>query len=194
MLLCVQTGSTLADPNRFRFDGATSTSRPRPRCAHAVARAARGLRQHAADRRALRRSTFAEGANLMPRFPVPEGETEESWLRQGGRARPARSASRGGVPDAHRKQADYELDVICQMGFPGYFLVVADLVKLRQARAASGSARAVARRPARSSPTRWASPTSTRSSTGCSSSGSSTPSASRCPTSTWTSTSAGAAT
>src|SRR6266542_825136 len=32
------------------------------------------------------------------------------------------------VPETHRKQAEYELDVICQMGYPGYFLVVADLV------------------------------------------------------------------
>src|SRR6266542_1442889 len=32
------------------------------------------------------------------------------------------------VPETHRKQAEYELDVICQMGYPGYFLVVADFI------------------------------------------------------------------
>ena len=31
------------------------------------------------------------------------------------------------MPEGHQRQAEYELDVICQMGFPGYFLVVADL-------------------------------------------------------------------
>ncbi|GAB3984595.1 hypothetical protein GCM10027615_72500 [Plantactinospora veratri] len=34
----------------------------------------------------------------------------------------------GGVPEDRRRQAEYELDVILKMGFPGYFLVVADLV------------------------------------------------------------------
>ena len=33
------------------------------------------------------------------------------------------------MPDQHRAQADYEVDVIVQMGFPGYFLVTADLVR-----------------------------------------------------------------
>jgi len=33
------------------------------------------------------------------------------------------------VPDAHRRQAAYEVDVVIQMGFPGYFLVTADLVR-----------------------------------------------------------------
>ena len=70
---------------------------------------------------------FTEGRNLMPRFPVPEGESEESWL--------VKEVERGlahrfpnGVPQDRRDQAAYEVGVICQMGFPGYFLVTADLV------------------------------------------------------------------
>ena len=136
---------------------------------------------------------FNEGANLMPRFPVPEGETEESWL--------VKEVERGlalrfpnGVPDTHRAQAEYEVGVIIQMGFPGYFLVDGRPRPPRQGDRHPGRPRSRLRRRVRSSPTRWASPSSTRSSTACSSSGSSTPSASRCPTSTWTSTSAAAAT
>src|SRR5512144_3142493 len=72
--------------------------------------------------------TLAEGANLMPRFPVPDGESEESWLVQEVERGLARRFP-AGVPDAHRAQADYEVGVICRMGFPGYFLVVADLVR-----------------------------------------------------------------
>ncbi|GAA1911827.1 DNA polymerase III subunit alpha [Nocardioides lentus] len=63
----------------------------------------------------------------MPRFPVPEGHTEQSWLVE--------EVNRGlgvryphGVPDTVRAQADYELGVISSMGFPGYFLVVADFI------------------------------------------------------------------
>ena len=64
----------------------------------------------------------------MPRAPVPEGETEESWL--------VKEVERGlhrrfpnGVTEQYRKQAEYELGVIIQMGFPGYFLVTADLIQ-----------------------------------------------------------------
>ncbi len=71
----------------------------------------------------------------------------------------------GGVPDEVRKQAEYEIDVITQMGFPGYFLVVADFINWAKEQ----------RHPGR--PRSWlgggldrgvrdaASPTSTRSST-----------------------------
>lgn len=34
-----------------------------------------------------------------------------------------------GVPEEHRARAEFEVSVMCQMGFPGYFLVVADLVR-----------------------------------------------------------------
>jgi DNA polymerase-3 subunit alpha len=71
--------------------------------------------------------TFDESANFMPHFPVPEGETEESWF--------VKEVERGlhirypnGIPLEVRKQADFETDVILKMGFPGYFLVVADFI------------------------------------------------------------------
>ncbi len=128
-LLCVQSGSTLADPNRFRF-GAHDFYLKSPQ---EMRSAWREIPQ-ACDNTLLiaeRVETYQEvfaPRDLMPEFPVPEGHTEESWLRE--------EVHRGlerrfptGVPDSHRKQADYELDVICQMGYPGYFLVVADLVR-----------------------------------------------------------------
>ncbi|GEP37139.1 DNA-directed DNA polymerase [Nocardioides psychrotolerans] len=71
---------------------------------------------------------FTEGnGTFMPRFPCPEGENEDSWLvkevEKGLRFRyPA------GIPDDVRKQAEFEVGVITQMGFPGYFLVVADFI------------------------------------------------------------------
>ena len=57
----------------------------------------------------------------------PTGETEDSWfvkeVEQGLRLRYP-----DGIPDEVRKQADFEIGVITQMGFPGYFLVVADFI------------------------------------------------------------------
>jgi DNA polymerase-3 subunit alpha len=70
---------------------------------------------------------FNTQANYMPRFPVPEGENEQSWF--------VKEVEKGlherypaGIPDEVRAQADYEIGVISQMGFPGYFLVVADFI------------------------------------------------------------------
>ena len=71
---------------------------------------------------------FTEGnGTYMPRFPVPEGETERTWF-----AREVASGMQrrfpGGIPADAQRQADYEVGVIEQMNFPGYFLVVADFI------------------------------------------------------------------
>jgi DNA polymerase-3 subunit alpha len=75
---------------------------------------------------------FDESASYLPSFPVPAGETEETWFRKevdsGLAARfPA------GIPEDVRRQADYEVGVINQMRFPGYFLVVADFINWAKA-------------------------------------------------------------
>src|ERR687893_1267951 len=65
----------------------------------------------------------------LPPFAVPEGETEASWLRRltwMGAA--VRYGDRMRSPRAF-EVIDHELDVIEQQGFPGYFLIVADIVK-----------------------------------------------------------------
>ncbi|NEN06106.1 DNA polymerase III subunit alpha [Diaminobutyricibacter tongyongensis] len=125
-LLCVQSGSTLDDPNRFKFDSEEF-----------YLKSADQMRQlfrdypEACDNTLLIAERcdvqFNTSANYMPRFPVPAGETEETWfikeVETGLHERyPA------GIPDEVRKQADYEIGVISQMGFPGYFLVVADFI------------------------------------------------------------------
>ena len=127
VLLCIGTRTTMDDPKRFRF-----TARD------FYLKTAREMREvwselpEACDNTLLVAErcnvTFNEGANLMPRFPVPAGEDEQSWL--------IKEVERGlamrypdGVPDQHRAQAAYEVGVVCEMGFPGYFLVTADLCR-----------------------------------------------------------------
>jgi error-prone DNA polymerase len=67
-------------------------------------------------------------APKLPDYPVPPGHTEMSWLREltytGARQR---YGTRDEHPDAY-KQIDHELDMIEKLGFPGYFLVVYDIV------------------------------------------------------------------
>jgi DNA polymerase-3 subunit alpha len=128
-LLCVQSGSRLDDPKRFKFDARDfylkSPEEMRKLWDSEVPGACDSTLE-IAERIGDYAEVFAS-RNLMPQFPVPAGESEESWLRK----EVARGLERrfpAGVPDSHRQQAEYELNVICQMGFPGYFLVTADLV------------------------------------------------------------------
>ncbi|MGO4681570.1 DNA polymerase III subunit alpha [Microbacterium sp. 2MCAF23] len=125
-LLCVQSGSTLDDPNRFKFDGDGYYVK-------SAAEMRQVFRDHpeACDNTLLIAErcdvSFNTGANFMPRFPVPQGETEESWfIKEVEKGLQYRYP--GGIPDAVRKQANYEVEVISSMGFPGYFLVVADFI------------------------------------------------------------------
>lgn len=125
-LLCVQSGSRLDDPNRFKFDGDGYYLKSAAEMRHI-------FRDHpeACDNTLLIaercESEFNTSANYMPRFPVPEGETEQSWfVKEVERGLHYRYPS--GIPDEVRRQAEYETEVIIQMGFPGYFLVVADFI------------------------------------------------------------------
>ena len=126
-------------------------------------------------------------APRLPDFPVPAGHSEESWLRElTARKAPERYGPRGRerVPGAYA-QIDRELEVIGELGFPGYFLIVHE--SWSSARTSTSCARAAARRPTRPSATRSGSPASTRCSTGCCSSGSCPRAGTARPTSTWTS-------
>ncbi len=125
-LLCIQSGSMLADPKRFKFENDEFYLKS----AHQMRELFAEIPE-ACDNTLLIAQrceiSFREGENLLPQFPVPKGESEESWLEK--------EVARGlamrfpeGVPQEHLKRAAYEVQVICQMGFPGYFLVVADLV------------------------------------------------------------------
>ena len=125
-LLCVQSGSTLDDPNRFKFDGEEF-----------YLKSAREMRQvfrelpEACDNTLLIAERcaveFDTTANYMPRFPVPDGETEDTWFVKEVEAG-LQARYPGGIPDEVRARADYETQVIIGMGFPGYFLVVADFI------------------------------------------------------------------
>jgi DNA polymerase-3 subunit alpha len=71
---------------------------------------------------------FTEGnGTYMPRFPCPEGHTEQTWLIEEVERGLARRYP-GGITAEVRARTDFEISVILSMGFPGYFLVVADFI------------------------------------------------------------------
>lgn len=126
-LLCVQSGSTLDDPNRFKFDADEF-----------YLKSAQQMRQIFRDHPEACDNTLAIAercnvefntrANYMPRFPVPAGESEETWfIKEVERGLQERYPN--GISDEVRARANYEAGVIVQMGFPGYFLVVSDFIK-----------------------------------------------------------------
>jgi DNA polymerase-3 subunit alpha len=127
VLLCVQTGSNMADGNRFKFEGDSYylKSPAEMRALFADLPEACDNTLAIAERCEV---SFTEGnGTYMPRFPCPAGETEESWFRHEVQTGLHRRYP-GGIPDEVRKQADFEIDVIISMGFAGYFLVVADFI------------------------------------------------------------------
>ncbi|MBD8079181.1 DNA polymerase III subunit alpha [Cellulosimicrobium arenosum] len=125
-LLAINSGSTLDDPDRFKFGGTGYYVKSAAEMRRLFAEL-----PEACDNTLLIAEqcdvSFNTAANYMPRFPVPDGEDETSWfVKEVERGLHRRYP--GGVPDASRKQAEYETEVIVQMGFPGYFLVVADFI------------------------------------------------------------------
>ena len=127
VLLCIQTGAVLADPKRLKFDAEEFYLK-----SPAEMRALFADHPEACDNTlevAERCNVELQfGGNLLPHFDVPDGHTLESWLRvevERG------AAERYGqpLPPAVRDRLDYELQVIDQLGFAGYFLIVADLCR-----------------------------------------------------------------
>lgn len=128
-LLCLNSGSRLTDPDRFKFDGTgyyLRSSQEMRRLFADVPQACDNTLRIAEQCEVKFQHTY-EGADYSPRFPVPAGEDEHSWF--------IKAVEKGlnkrfsdGIPDEVQKQADYECQVITDMGFPGYFLVVADFI------------------------------------------------------------------
>ncbi|MFI7243804.1 DNA polymerase III subunit alpha [Streptomyces qinglanensis] len=129
-LLCIQTGSNLSDPDRFSFDGSgyylkTAEEMYGIDSSDAWQSGCRNTQLLIAER--IETEGMFEPKNLMPKFDVPEGYDEISWFREEVRRGMARRFP-GGVPEDRQELADYEMKVIIDMGFPGYFLVVADFI------------------------------------------------------------------
>ena len=125
-LLCIQSGSTLADPKRFKFENGEFYLKD----AATMRRLFKDIEEACDNTLVIAErcnTTLRENENLLPKFPVPTGETEDSWLVKEAH-RGLREKFTGEIPAGHIERLNYELEVMTKMGFPGYFLVVADLV------------------------------------------------------------------
>jgi DNA polymerase-3 subunit alpha len=136
-LLCVQMGRKLHEPDRMKFDGSGYHLRDAAEmrklfaelpeaCDNTLAIAER-ISADAYD------EVFLPRTDLLPKFPVPEGHTEATYLRElamdGLRERyPDPDGPEGVKQEAWDRVPGYELPVLEKAGYPGYMLTVWDFV------------------------------------------------------------------
>ena len=126
VLLCVQTGKTVDDPNRMKFQTeefylkSEEELRARfPGCDEAFQNTAKIAERCNLD------FTFHE--YHLPAFPVPEGVTNEEYFRdlcmKGFLERYPQA------PQSYRERLEYEMGVISRMGYVNYYLIVWDFIR-----------------------------------------------------------------
>jgi len=132
-LLCIGTAANLDDPNRFRFDGRGFYVKSADEMLELFHDHPQAV--HNSMEIAERCSVEIElGKYHMPEFQVPANTTRERVLvadAQAGLRRRLGLAPDEPLPPKlaeYGKRLDYELGVIEQMGFAGYFLIVADFI------------------------------------------------------------------
>ena len=129
-LLCIQSGTTLADPKRFKFEGKEYYLKD----AATMRRIFKDLEIACDNTLAIAERCnikMRENENLLPQFAVPKGESENSWLvkeAEAGLLEKFGVKSMDEIAPQYQARLHFELDVMTKMGFAGYFLVVADLV------------------------------------------------------------------
>ncbi len=135
VLLCVQTGKTYDDPGRLRMSDESYYLKSRAEMEMLFREAPEALNNSllVAEMCELDLDTYYKGYHL-PHFPVPEGHTAETYLRHlcetGLRKR---YGDRADDPEV-RARLEHELNIIHQMGFDAYFLIVWDLCQYAKQR------------------------------------------------------------
>jgi DNA polymerase-3 subunit alpha len=127
VLLCVQSGSTLADPKRFKFDADEFYLKSPQEMRQVWSELPEACDNTLAIAERCEIGFTESVGSLMPRFPCPEGESEDSWFVKEVEVGLHRRFPNG-IPDEVRRQAEYETEVISSKGYSGYFLVVADFI------------------------------------------------------------------
>jgi DNA polymerase-3 subunit alpha len=126
ILLCIQTGTTLKDPNRMKMTSQDYYLRSPAEMAELFANVPQALENTVAIAERCQVNLERDQYHLPP-FPVPEGYDAETYLRhlcqQGAEMR------YGTVTDEVQERLDYELDLIHRLGFDTYFLIVWDLCR-----------------------------------------------------------------
>ena len=134
ILLCVQTGSIVTDEKRYRFMGSDYYFRsPEEMWDIFGGELPDSLTntQLIADRCEVKLKT---GHYYLPEFPLPPGETLSTHLRRLAAEGLRRRLKTEEPPQEYLDRLEYELGIIEQMEFPGYFCIVSDIIMAAKAR------------------------------------------------------------
>ncbi|MDP8993333.1 MAG: DNA polymerase III subunit alpha [Actinomycetota bacterium] len=127
-LLCVQTGATLADDKRFRFEGDQHYLKTAAEMRHLFREVPEACDStlHIAERCHV---DIEFGNPKLPHFPLPDGFSSEAGYLRHLTFEGARQRYRDPLPAPVAGRLEAELAVIADMGFSAYFLVVWDLIR-----------------------------------------------------------------
>ncbi|MFZ4516762.1 MAG: DNA polymerase III subunit alpha [Microthrixaceae bacterium] len=127
-LLCVQTGSLMSDPDRFKFHGDHHylKSAAEMRALFSEVPSACDNSLWIAERCELE---IEFGKPQLPNFPLPEGFSDDAEYLEHLTFAGARERWGEHLPDEAVERLAYELKVIGDMGFSSYFLIVWDLIR-----------------------------------------------------------------
>ena len=117
-LLCVQSGSTMMDPNRFKFDADEFYLKSPAEMRHTWRELPEACDNTLLIAEMCDISFTEDEGRYMPRFPCPEGENEESWFIKEVQ-RGLRERFPGGIPEYAQTQAEFETNVIVSKGYAG---------------------------------------------------------------------------
>jgi DNA polymerase-3 subunit alpha len=126
VLLCIQTGKTVTEPNRLRMDGDSYYLRDVAEMAALFPDVPEALSN------TLRVAEMCDlklefGRYHLPVFHVPDGDDAQSYLRR--LCEEGLQQRYAVITPEIRQRLDYELDIIHRMGFDTYFLIVWDLCR-----------------------------------------------------------------
>ena len=126
VLLCIQKNARVDDPSRFSMRDSDFSMRPAEDVIAAFKHVPEAIEntRKIADRCNIE---FDFSTYHIPRFPVPKKQTESKYLRE---MCEAGLKKRYKTPKKeHKERLEYELGIIEQLGFSGYFLIVADFIQ-----------------------------------------------------------------
>jgi DNA polymerase III subunit alpha len=125
VLLCVGTGNNIDTPNRMKFETSDFWLKSAAQMAALFPDQPEAIKNTRLISE-MTDLTLPLGNLRIPNFPVPAGETAESWLRK--ECERGLERRYGTVTPELQARLDYELGVILTMGYAGYFLIVADFI------------------------------------------------------------------
>ncbi|HEV2111263.1 MAG TPA: DNA polymerase III subunit alpha [Gammaproteobacteria bacterium] len=135
--VCIQEGRVLDDPRRPRLYSEQQYLKSAAEMAELFADLPEALDNSVEIARRCN-LTLELGKNFLPDFPVPDGHSIESFLKleaeRGLKERLEKILAKAGAQREarerqYRERLELELGVIAGMGFPGYFLIVADFIR-----------------------------------------------------------------